>query len=641
MGYANFAVLTFIAMLIINKPRICILLITLLFTFNVKAQTVTVKHKSGLDSLLIAIERTMKQEHMPGLMLSMVTKDSILYSGGVGYSNLENKIKANSATLFHMNSVTKMFIALAIQKLMAAGKLNLNDELKLIAPEIVFKNTWEKTNPVRIVNLLEHTAGFDDGHLNSMLNRSGKTLTGLKAVEAIETSLTSRWRPGERMSYSNPDYVVLGYLIEKLSGLPWNEYVTQNVLLPLGMERSTYDLTGKVNPQYAKGYYSVGNNYKPFVLATPGDNGAAGALVTNAADVSKFIKNLLNGWKTAAGQWLPASSLDEMETVHSTLAAKYGLQTGYALANELFPNNKKITFRGHNGMGEGFNSWIFYNRQAGIGYAICNNGNKGMWAVSQVIEDYLTKALKEQKPQDSKHNLDHLIPFTGYYQFTNPRSEKIGFYEKVFNGLTLSIVNNKLVVTRKGRTDTLINTGGNLFRASDHIIPSFVLGKDKSGQPFFQGYENGFYQKTPYAWVYFQKILILAGIVAMILSVVVALVTIVLRAFKKTSWIVIIITVLQALGVLSLIAAIHKMELTDQINKAAFSSVNYTTIYIFLGTLGFGLLSLASIYFLFSRWSLIGNRWFKALLTLNSIFIFYMVCLLFYHGWIGVRIWAL
>lgn len=102
--------------------------------------------------------------------------------------------------------------------------------------------------------------------------------------------------------------------------------------------------------------------------------------------------------------------------------------------------------------------------------------------------------------------------------------------------------------------------------------------------------------------------------------------------FKRTSWISVILTVLPALGVLSLIAAYRKMILTDEIDKAAFSGINYTTIYIFSGTLGFRLLSLASIYFLYSRWSVIGNCWFRALLTLNSIFIFYMVCLLFYHG---------
>jgi len=63
---------------------------------------------------------------------------------------------------------------------------------------------------------------------------------------------------------------------------------------------------------------------------------------------------------------LSKNDLLAMEKVHSTLASQKGLHTGYALGNDLFPNNKKVTFRGHNGKGEGFSSWIFYNREAGL-----------------------------------------------------------------------------------------------------------------------------------------------------------------------------------------------------------------------------------------------------------------------------------
>ncbi len=628
-------------MSIISKLSTCILLITLLFASRTQAQTAN-KRKSDLDSLMIKIENTMKRERMPGLMLSIVTKDSILYSGGLGYSNLEDSVKVTSSTLFHMHSVTKMFTALAIQKLIVEGKLKLNDKLKFIAPEIVFENPWESTNPVRIVNLLEHTAGFDDVQLNRMFTRSGKQLKGLEAVESMSTSLVSRWRPGERMSYSNPGYVVLGYLIEKLSRQPWNEYAKSNVLLPLGMQNSLYDLDGREKPTYARGYHSTGDSFKRLRFAMPVGNGAGSAFVTNADDVSLFLRHILNGWKTVKGGWLTEHSLIEMEKVHSTLASGYGLKTGYALANDFFPNNRKATFRGHNGMGEGFNSWIFYNREAGIAYSICNNGDTGMWQISNLIEDFLTRGLEELKPQDSRQDLKRFTSYLGYYQFVNPRIEKLGFFQVIFDGITLSIVNNKLVVSPdKGQPDTLINTKGNLFRAQNDIIAGYVLGTDKRGNAFFQGYANTFYQRTPYAYIFIQKALIYAGLAAMILSVLVAFVAVVLGVFKKVSWGNVIPTVLPALGVVSLLAAYQKMRVTDQLDKAAFTTLNYTTVYIFIGTLGFGLLSLASVYFLFIRWRSLRNRWIRALLAFNSIFILYISCLLFYHGWIGIRIWNL
>jgi CubicO group peptidase (beta-lactamase class C family) len=629
-------------MSIISKTRTCILVASLVLTFSARAQTGTNSRTPGLDSLLKEIENTMKREHMPGLMLSIVTKDSVIYSGGLGYSDLEHTIKANSSTLFHMQSVTKMFTALAIQKLVAEGKIHLNDRLKQLAPEVVFENEWETTDPVRVIHLLEHTAGFDDVHLNSMLSRSGKPLTKIKAVEAISGSLNSRWRPGERMSYSNPDYVVLGYLIEKLSGMPWNEYVSKEVLLPLGMRKSIFDLDGKDNQAYAKGYYFTGRDYKPFRLATTGGNGAGGALVSSADDLSAFLTNLLNGWKTVKGDWLSEKSLTEMETVHSTLASHYGLQTGYALANEIFPNNRKVTFRGHNGEGEGFNSWIFYNREAGIAYSICNNGGKRMWQISQLIEAFLTKGLKQQKPQDNDEDLKRLIPLSGYYQLANPRIANRGFYEKIFNGVTVSVTNNKLVVKLQGgKSDTLVHTKGNLFRSKDDVIPSFVIGTDKSGKAFFHGYGNNFYERTSYTFIVFQKAVFLAGIAAMILSVIIVFITLLLKIFRKARWKDVFLTSLPAIAVLSLAAAYQKLKITDQLDKTAFATLNYTTIYIYLSTLGFGLFSIASVYILFIRWRSIPNRWVRALLAFNAIFIFYISCLLFYNGWIGIRIWSL
>lgn len=595
-----------------------------------------------MDSLLKALEKTIEREQMPGLMVSIVTKDSILFSGGIGYSDLENKTKVTGATLFHLASITKMFTALGIQKLVSEKKLNLDDPLRSSAPEIPFQNKWEDTHPVRVIHLLEHTAGFDDVHLNNMINVSGKPYVGLEAVKFNQNSLVSRWKPGEMMSYSNPGYVVLGYLIEKLSGKPWNEYIRQNVFHPLGMHHSAIDLNGKDTDNYAIGYYLRDGAFERFPFYIPGGNGAGSALVSSADDMSQFLKHLLNDWKTDTTQWLPASYLQEMETVHSTLAAKNGLQTGYALGNDLFPNNKKVTFRAHNGKGEGFGSWIFYNREAGIGYAVSNNGGKILWPVSVLIEEFLTRHLEKPTPAEQKGSLERFLPMMGYYQFMNPRSELWEFHQRVFKGVTLSIAGNRLVVKKgNGQVDSLINTRGSLFREKNNIIPSYVLGKDENGQPFFQGNGSAFYSKTSYTPVLIQKLLIYGGLLAMLLSVLTGIVSIFLLLFKKLRWRTLPLTILPALAVISLFAAYRKLSVTDDIDKAAFSTLNYTTLYIFSGSLAFGVFSLASVWFLYSRWSAINSRWIKGFLTFNVIFLCYMTGLFFVHGWIGVRIWDL
>ncbi|MBO9153636.1 serine hydrolase domain-containing protein [Chitinophaga sp. GCM10012297] len=612
------------------------------FVLNGMAQTNSGYTRQGIDSLLQALETTIRENHMPGLMISIVTKDSILYSGGIGFADIEKKVKVNGATLFHLASITKTFTALGIQKLVSEGKLKLNDPIAAIAPEIPFENKWEKAHPVRVIHLLEHTAGFDDVHLNNMVNTSGKPRQGIEAISFVKNSLRSRWKPGEKFSYASPGYEVLGYIIQKLSGRPWNEYIAGEVFRPLGMAHTGYDLDGKEKENYATGYYHDDGRFVPFPFYMPGGNGAASALVSGADDMAVFLRHLLNGWKMDSIHWLPESYLADMETIHSTLAAKHGLQTGYSPGFDLFPNNKKVTFRGHNGKGEGFGSWIFYNREAGIGYAISNNGGQILWPVSVLIERFLTQPFEKPVLPESQEDLSHLASFTGYYKFTNPRSEMWSFHEQIFKGVQLSFAGNQLVVrSGRGNTDTLLHAGGMLFRAKGDIIPAYVLGKDEDGRPFFQGRGNEFYSQSDRWPVVVQQVLIYGGILAMLVSLLLLPVLLLLAAFKKLSWKILPAALFPALAVGSIFLAYRKLSVTDAIDKAIFTSVNATTLTIFLGSAAFGLFTLCGALFLFRKWNRINSKWLKGIFAANILLLCYMTGLLLYHGWIGVRVWAL
>ncbi len=299
---------------------------------------------------------------------------------------------------------------------MAKGKLKLNDRIRDIAPEIPFDNHWEATDPVRVVHLLEHTAGFEDVQLNSMVDISKKKpVVGIEALKAVSNSLKVRWRPGTMMSYSNPGYNVLGYMIEKVSGMPWDKYLKHNIFSPLNMHNSLFDLDGTHRPSFATGYDFQNGEHRPMPFYSPIGNGAGSALVSNADDMAKFMLYLLNG--NVDNRLLNNAGLKEMETIHSTLASRAGLQTGYALGNDLFPNNKKISLRGHNGKGEGFVSWLFFNREAGIAYAIAANSVVNMWPISQAIEEFLTKDISLPKPVSLPINEQKIKPLLGYYQF--------------------------------------------------------------------------------------------------------------------------------------------------------------------------------------------------------------------------------
>lgn len=619
-----------------------IAILTMLICSNVNAQLgSTSNYNLGIDQLCRRLDTIIQKEHIPGLMVAIVKKDSILFSGGFGYADLEQQLPVDQHTQFHLASITKFFVAMGIQQMVASGKLKLNDRIRDIAPEIPFSNRWEATDPVRLVHLLEHTAGFEDVQLNSMINVSKKDLHGIDAIKAVSNSLTVRWKPGTMMSYSNPGYNVLGYIIEKVSGMPWERYLTQSLFIPLHMQNSLFDRQGIPLPEFAKGYNYQKGNYRSMPLYKLSGNGASSALVSNAEDMARFMYYLLNGHPD--NRLLDNVNLNEMETIHSTLASHAGLQTGYALGNDLFPNNKKISFRGHNGKGEGFVSWIFFNREAGLAYAIAANSVVNMWPVSVAIEDYLTGDLSAPKLVNMPIDKQKTEPLLGYYQFMNPKNERWEFYRRIFSGIELqSVSNDKLIVKRdNGQIDSLIHVGNAMFRFKGDILPSFILALDSEGHPFFQGYGNSFYRKVSHTSILAQKLPIYLGLAAILIYVVYSMVAIFLTLFKKMKLIDLCIPLLPIVGTVCFLLAYRIMGLTDAGHKELFASFNATTLSIFTGMLIFAILIVLSSFLLYKRWSGIERWWLRLFLAFNNFFLCYLVALLTINGWIGVPIWMM
>ncbi|NQD70824.1 serine hydrolase [Sphingobacterium shayense] len=620
---------------------LAMLIVASYFTASAQVSTAT-KSNSNITQLYRRLDTVLQKEHIPGLLVAIVKKDSILYSGGLGYANLNQRLPVERHTQFHFASVTKFFVAMGIQQLVANGKLKLNDRIRDIAPEIPFDNHWEATDPVRVVHLLEHTAGFDDVQLNSMVDISKKkSLAGIDAIKAVSNSLTVRWRPGTIMSYSNPGYNVLGYIIEKLSGMPWNRYLKEQIFLPLNMHSSLFDLDGTHSPSFAIGYDFQNEHHRPMPFYRPSGNGAGSALVSNAEDMAKFMLYLLNG--STDSRLLDIAGLKEMETIHSTLASRAGLQTGYALGNDLFPNNKKVSLRGHNGKGEGFVSWLFFNREAGIAYAIAANSIVNMWPISQAIEEFLTRDISVPKPVSLPINEQKIKPLLGYYQFMNPKNERWEFYKRIFGGIELTAVSKDRLVVKKenGQLDSLVHVGNGIFRLKDDILPAFVLAKDPNGQPFFQGYGNSFYRKVPRASVLIQKMPIYLGLMAILIYLIFSLIGIFLTLFRKMKLIDLGIPLLPIVGTCCFLAAYRLMGQTDASHKELFVSFNETSFSVFLGMLLFAILVVVSSLLLYSRWSRLTPLWLRLFLAFNNFFLCYLVALLSINGWIGVPIWMM
>ena len=392
--------------------KIFLILFFLLVPFLSNSQILE-KEQVGVlkDSLMHIINNS---KHI-GVSIAIVNKDSIIWAGGFGkYDNKQNK-PVNDNTVFRLGSVTKSFTALAIMKLVEENKVSLNTRVIDILPEIKIENKWEITNPVTIENLLEHTSGFDDMHFSAFVNVNHEVLSPFEQIKKYQKSFVSRWEPSTRFSYSNANYAMLGYIIYKLTGIQYEEYVRQNILLPLGMIHTVFE--HKINTDnYASGYVLDNDELIEIDPLLQLVGNASGGISSTSEDMTKFLQFWLNKGRVGTQQILKEMTIDEILKPNSTLAATAGLQMGYGKAVEyrqisLAPG-KSIPFFSNSGAIPGFISNYYFNLDLDIGIYICNNTTESNRPIAKFIVKFLNTKEDEKQPY-TKQILDKnkIIPF--------------------------------------------------------------------------------------------------------------------------------------------------------------------------------------------------------------------------------------
>ena len=253
------------------------------------------------------------------------------------------------------------------------GKLDLNDKLSELAPEIEFDNPWEETDPVRLVHLLEHSTGFDDIHLREYAHNDPDPISLRDGLAYDPKSRTSRWKPGTYVSYCNSGPAAAAYVVETIPGKRFEDFVQEHLFDPIGMRTASYFLTETVEENLAIGYESDGVTVAPYwhILDRP-----SGAINVSAREMASFVQLLLNRGAVDGRSLLQSESIERMETPATALSRRHGLPTGYALGNYTDLDNGFV-FHGHSG---GVNAYLAdygYLPEHGIGYAFMISSGDG------------------------------------------------------------------------------------------------------------------------------------------------------------------------------------------------------------------------------------------------------------------------
>ena len=265
--------------------------------------------------------------------------DKIIFEKAYGSANLEWNIPNDPTTKFRLGSITKQFTAASILLLEERGKLKVEDSIKKYLPGA--PASWDK---ITLYNLLTHTAGIKNfTDLPEYRALQLAPATPAKLMSLLYT-LPLDFTPGEKMQYSNSGYIVLGEVIEKLSGMSYERFLQENIFNPLGMKDSGYDSNTAIIAHRAAGYSSGPNGIRNAEYIDMSVPYGAGALYSTTQDLLRWERALFGG------KLLSAASFKKMTTPFKSDYA-FGL-----LVNEM--NGRKVIQ--HNGGIPGFNTNMAY-----------------------------------------------------------------------------------------------------------------------------------------------------------------------------------------------------------------------------------------------------------------------------------------
>lgn len=243
----------------------------LAYTKNIEAEIDTIFNKSY-------------PANSAGAIVLIAKDDKVIYRKSFGMANLELNVPMKPENVLRLASITKQFTSVSILLLMEQGKLNIQDPLsKYIAD-------YPRGNEITLHNLLDHTSGITS--FTNLVDFRSKARNDMTPEEIISSfkKLPLEFEPGERYEYSNSEYVLLGYIIEKISGMSYENFIQKYIFDKLGMKSSYYGNSDKIIPNRANGYRLNDTSYQNAEYISMTIPYAAGSLMSTVDDMFLWSK---------------------------------------------------------------------------------------------------------------------------------------------------------------------------------------------------------------------------------------------------------------------------------------------------------------------------------------------------------------
>lgn len=444
-----------------------------------KAETSLPELETFIDGM---INTQMMALDIPAVSIAIVKDGKVALSKGYGFADIDKEIPATGDTLFRPGSISKLFTWTAVMQQVEAGNLDLNADVNTYLKTFQIPDTFDE--PITLKHIMTHTSGFEEGYLGYLFSNDPNDMIPLN--ESMAKYIPRRLNtPGLYVGYSNYATALAGLIVQNVSGIPFNEYIKQKILLPLGMNHSTFDepLPDNVKQQSATAYKRKAgvNEEQPFEFIS--NFGPAGALSTTANDMAKFMIAHLNNGSLNGHQILKPETSTLMKS--RQFSADDRLKgIGYGFVENYYNGHRTV---GHNGATMLFFSNLILDEQENLGLYVSYMGQKGGQASGEIgqlfYDHYYPAPLKKLTPP--KGFSERAAKYAGTYLTWRHNESTV---EKVMSLLTgrmtiAPTADGTLLLTGAGTPKQFVEIGPNLFRQIDG-----------AAEIAFQADENGFIQ---------------------------------------------------------------------------------------------------------------------------------------------------
>lgn len=297
------------------------------------------------------VPELMRAARMPGFAIAVVSDGEIIYSDAFGARDPAKNLPATTDTLFGIGSITKSFVAISILQLAEQGKLSIDDP---IVKHLPFE-LGRPNEPILIRHFLSHSPGFPSlASSTVLLSRGLGEDTGVpmsssddffRFVNGAKDEIV--FSPGEHFFYNNAAWRMLGAIVQNVSGMPFHEYVTENVIHPLGMTRSTFDIDQLyADPDHLTPHRKTADGVEAtnFPYPNPVDNKAfsfltaAGGITSSVTEMSLYLNMLIDAGTHSGGELISQRSMRDMQRLHIREPDGYYGTTGYGFGVGVTPD---------------------------------------------------------------------------------------------------------------------------------------------------------------------------------------------------------------------------------------------------------------------------------------------------------------